>query len=66
MIGHYVDPVRLAGLFGLWTLIIVPTAGIAPRPAPPRSRLRTILGIAAFNAVYLVLWYAQDVGRGHH
>jgi hypothetical protein len=65
VIGYYVDPVRLVGLFGYWTLIIIPTAGIAPRPAPPRSRLRTILDIAAFNAAYLALWYAQEVGRGH-
>ncbi|HKE16309.1 MAG TPA: hypothetical protein VKB80_15655 [Kofleriaceae bacterium] len=63
--GHYLDPVRVTGMLALWTLIIVPTAGIAPRRAPPRSRARTILSIAAFNAVYFVLWYAQHVGRGH-
>jgi hypothetical protein len=67
VLAHYADPVRVAGLVGLWTLIIVPTAGIAPRRAPPpRSRLRMILEIAAVNAAYLVVWYAQEVGRGHH
>jgi hypothetical protein len=63
--GHYLDPVRVAGLLALWTLIIVPTAGIAPRRAPPTSRTRAILAIAAFNAVYFLVWYAQHVGRGH-
>ena len=63
--GHYLDPVRVAGMLALWTLIIVPTAGIAPRRPPPTSRTRAILSIAAFNVVYLVLWYAQHVGRGH-
>lgn len=60
---YYLDPVRVFGMVGLWTLIIVPTAGIAPRRVPPRSRLRTAVEIAAFNVVYLALWYAQDVGR---
>ena len=63
-VRYYLDPVRVAGMLALWTLIIVPTAGIAPRRPPPRSRLRSALQIAAFNAVYLVLWYLQDVGRG--
>jgi hypothetical protein len=57
---YYLDPVRIAGFLALWTLIIVPTAGLAPRPAPPRSRTRTIIGIVAFNLVYFVLWYAQN------
>jgi hypothetical protein len=61
---YYLDPVRLAGFVALWTLIIVPTAGIAPRREPPRSRTRTILAIAAFNLVYFALWYVQEVGRG--
>jgi hypothetical protein len=63
-VGHYLDPVRLAGFVALWTLIIVPSAGLAPRREPPRSRARTILQIVAFNAVYFALWYVQDVGRG--
>jgi hypothetical protein len=66
VIGYYVDPVRIAGIVALWTLIIVPTAGMGPRRLPPRSRLRSILGIVAFNRVYVAVWYAQDVGRGHH
>lgn len=65
-IGYYVDPVRIVGIVGLWTLIIVPTAGITPRRAPPRSRVRSLLAIAAFNVVYFALWYAQVVGRAQH
>jgi hypothetical protein len=64
-IGYYVDPVRVAGLVALWTLIVVPTAGLAPRLTPPRRRTLVILSIAAFNVVYFALWYAQEVGRGH-
>lgn len=63
VIGRYADPVRVAGLVALWTLIIVPTAGLAPRRPPPHSRLRTILQIVAVDAAYLVVWYAQEVGR---
>jgi hypothetical protein len=63
-LGYFIDPVRVVAMLGLWTLIIVPTAGIAPRRPVPRSRLRVTLEIAAFNVVYLALWYAQDVGRG--
>ena len=62
---YYLDPVRVAGFVLLWTLIIVPTAGIAPKRPPPMSRPRTALAIAAFNVVYFALWYAQHVGRGH-
>lgn len=63
-IGYYLDPVRVLGFVTLWTLIIIPTVGFGPRRAAPRSRVRTILAIAAFNLVYFALWYAQDVGRG--
>src|SRR5262249_30598351 len=38
----YLDPVRIGGLLALWTLIIVPNAGIAPRRRPPRSRIRVM------------------------
>jgi hypothetical protein len=64
VIGYYLDPVRVAGLVALWTLIIVPTAGIAPRREPPRSRARTILAIAGFNLMYFALWYLQEIGHG--
>ena len=63
-LGYAVDPIRMVGLVGVWTLIIVPTAGLTPRRPLPRSRARMILGIVAFNAVYFALWYAQYVGRG--
>jgi hypothetical protein len=62
---YYLDPVRVAGFVLLWTLIIVPTAGIAPRRPAPMSRTKTVVTIAAFNLVYFALWYAQHVGRGH-
>jgi hypothetical protein len=62
--AHFLDPVRVAAFVALWTLIIVPTAGLAPRREPPRSRARTIAAIAAFNAVYFALWYLQEVVRG--
>jgi hypothetical protein len=62
---YYLDPVRVAGFVLLWTLIIVPTAGIAPRRPQPMSRTRAVLSIAAFNVVYFATWYAQHVGRGH-
>jgi hypothetical protein len=64
-IHYHLDPIRVAAFAVMWTLIIVPTAGIAPRKEPPRSRTRTILGIAAVNLVYFALWYGQVVGRGH-
>lgn len=58
------DPVRLLGLLGQWTLTVVPTAGLLPRLAPPRSRTRAVLAVVAFNAVYFALWCAQYLGRG--
>lgn len=64
IIGHHLDPVRVGALLALWTLIILPNAGIAPRRLPPRPLARVILSIAAFNVVYFAIWYAQEVGRG--
>lgn len=61
---HYLDPVRVAGFVLLWTLIIVPTAGIAPKRPPPITRTKLVLSILAFNVVYFALWCAQHVGRG--
>jgi hypothetical protein len=64
VMGRALDPIRLAGFVALWTLTIVPTAGLAPRRPPPRSRTRTIAMVLAFNLAYLTIWYAQLVGRG--
>lgn len=58
------DPVRVITMVTLWTLIIVPTAGLGPRRAPPASRARRALEIALFNLVYFALWFAQSIGRG--
>jgi hypothetical protein len=60
----YLDPVRVAGFVALWSLTILPTAGLAPRPPAPASRARRLVQIALFNAAYLAIWYAQLVGRG--
>ena len=64
LLASYLDPVRVAGFLALWTLTIVPTAGLAPRAAAPASRRRRILQIVAVDALYLAIWYAQVVGRG--
>jgi hypothetical protein len=58
-VHHVAEPLRVLGLITLWSLIILPTAGIAPTREPPRSRARTLLAIAGFNAVYLAVWYLQ-------
>ena len=63
-VDYYLDPVRVGSMFLLWSLIIWPNAGIAPRKQPKTTRGRTILAIAAFNVIYFVLWYAARVGRG--
>ncbi len=62
--AYYLDPVRIGSMLALWTLIVVPTAGIAPRRRPPMTRTRAVLHVIAFNVTYFVLWYAQRVGRG--
>src|SRR5262249_26364383 len=49
--GFYLDPVRVGSMLALWTLIIVPNAGIAPRRRPPRSRIRIAASVIAFNVL---------------
>lgn len=63
-IDYFLDPVRVGSMFLLWTLIIVPNAGIAPKKPPPISRWRMAAQIVAFNLVFFALWYASRVGRG--
>jgi hypothetical protein len=57
------DPVRVGSMLALWTLIIIPSAGIAPRRRPPRSRLRVVLFVIAFNVLYFAIWLARREGR---
>ncbi len=61
--AFYLDPVRIGSMFALWTLIIVPNAGIAPRRRPPRSRIRIALSVIAFNVLYFAIWLAQREGH---
>ena len=64
IVDYFLDPVRVGSMFLLWTLIILPNAGIAPKKPPPISRWRMAAQIALFNVVYFALWYASRVGRG--
>jgi hypothetical protein len=58
----YLDPVRIGSMLALWTLIIVPNAGIAPRRRPPKSRFRIVASVIAFNVLYFAIWLAQREG----
>lgn len=62
--AFYLDPVRVGSMLALWTLIIVPNAGIAPRRRAPRSRIRIVISVIAFNVLYFAIWLAQREGRG--
>jgi hypothetical protein len=63
-LASYLDPVRVASMLALWTLIIVPNAGIAPRRRPPRSPIRIVIAVIVFNVLYFAIWLAQREGRG--
>jgi hypothetical protein len=60
----HLDPVRMVSLVALWTLIIVPNAGIAPRRRPPMSRTRIVVSVIMVNVLYFAIWLAQREGRG--
>lgn len=60
----FLDPVRVASLVALWTLIIVPNAGLAPRARPPMSRVRIAACVVAVNVLYFAIWLAHREGRG--
>jgi hypothetical protein len=62
--AFYLDPVRIGSMLALWTLIIIPNAGIAPRRRPPRSLIRVVVAVIAFNGLYFAIWFAQWEGRG--
>lgn len=59
-LADYLRPQRILGLVILWSLIVVPTAGIAPRRELPRPRWRVIAQIAAVNIIYIALWYLGE------
>lgn len=61
--AFYLDPVRIGSMLALWTLIIIPTAGIAPRRRLPMSRIRIVVSVIAFNVLYFAIWLAQREGR---
>ncbi len=50
---------RLAGFVILWSLIILPHAGIAPRKEPPRAWWQDVLRVIAVNAIIVALWYVH-------
>ena len=62
--AFYLDPVRIGSMLALWTLIIVPNAGIAPRRRPPRTPIRVVVSVIVFNVLYFAIWFAQREGRG--
>jgi hypothetical protein len=63
-LAFFVDPVRIVSLVALWTFIIVPNAGIAPRRVPPKSKTRVVLSVIVVNVLYFAIWLAQREGRG--
>jgi hypothetical protein len=62
--AFYLDPVRVASLLALWTLIIVPNAGIAPRRLPPRPLIWVSASVIMVNVLYFAIWLAQREGSG--
>ena len=52
-------PHRIVGMLIMWSLIVIPNAGIAPRKRPPVSKLRAVFQIALVDAIYAGLWYVQ-------
>jgi hypothetical protein len=62
-LAFYLDPVRIACMFALWTLIIIPNAGIAPRRRLPRPLIRVVLSVIVLNVLYFALGLAQREGR---
>jgi hypothetical protein len=52
-------PQRIVGMLIMWSLIVIPNAGIAPRRRPPVSKLRALFQIALVDTIYAGLWYLQ-------
>jgi hypothetical protein len=52
-------PHRIAGMLIMWSLIVIPNAGLAPRRRAAVPRWRVVLQIALVNAIYFGLWYLQ-------
>jgi hypothetical protein len=61
--AYHANLVHVASLLLYWTLIILPSAGVAPgRRAPPADRRRRWLQIAAVNVVFFGIWWLQRQG----
>ena len=54
---------RVLSLLLLWSLIILPNAGIAPRREPPASRAYAAYQVVQLNVIYFGLWWIQTQWR---
>jgi hypothetical protein len=52
-------PKRILAMVVMWTLIVLPNAGIIPRRKPQQPRWRVALQIALVGGVYAGLWYVE-------
>nr|HEX4316640.1 hypothetical protein [Kofleriaceae bacterium] len=55
-------PRRIFAMLTMWTLIVVPNAGIIPKRKGPAPKWRVALQIAIVDTVYAVLWYLESHG----
>lgn len=58
-VGILLRPHRILGMLIMWSLIVIPNAGIAPRKKPPVSKLRAAFQILLVDTIYAGLWYLQ-------
>jgi hypothetical protein len=52
-------PRRILAMLTMWTLIVLPNAGIIPKRKPEQPRWRIALQILLVDAVYALLWYVE-------
>jgi hypothetical protein len=52
-------PHRFLAMLAMWTLIVIPNAGIIPRRKPEVPWWRVAMQIAFVDVVYAVLWYIE-------
>ena len=53
-------PRRIIPMIALWSLIVLPNAGIAPRRRPDQPRWRIALQIVLVAGVFIGLWYVEN------
>ena len=58
-IHNLLRPHRIIGMVVMWTLIVLPNAGIVPRRRAPVPRWRAAFQIVLVDAIYIGLWYLQ-------